>query len=67
MKTSFINNTLNYPPILIKFALKLFVCKYLSFKTHLLLGLRFPNIKKTFYLNFGIFSSLSIQKYPSLL
>ena len=29
-------------PILIKFALKLFVCKCLSFQTHLLLDLRFP-------------------------
>ena len=27
MKTSFINNILNSQPILIKFALKLFVCK----------------------------------------
>ena len=42
MKTSFINNILNSQPILIKFALKLFLCKCLSFQTLLLLGLRFP-------------------------
>ena len=42
MKTSFINNILNSQPILIKFALKLFVCKRLSFQTHLLLDLCFP-------------------------
>ena len=42
MKTSFINNILNSQPILTKFALKLFVCKCLSFQTHLLLELRFP-------------------------
>ena len=42
MKTSFINNILNFQPILIKFALKLFVCECLSFQTHLLLDLRFP-------------------------
>ena len=42
MKTSFISNILNSQPILIKFALKLFVCKSLSFQTHLLLDLRFP-------------------------
>ena len=42
MKTSFINNILNSQPFLIKFALKLFVCKYLSFQKHLLLDLRFP-------------------------
>ena len=38
-------NILNSRPILIKFALKLFVCKCLSFKTHLLLDLRFPLMK----------------------
>ena len=43
MKTSFINNVLNSQPILIKFALKLFVCKCLSFQTHLLFDLRFPS------------------------
>ena len=42
MKASFINNILNSQPILIKFALKLFVCKCLSLQTHLLLDLRFP-------------------------
>ena len=42
---NFINNMLNSNPILIKFALKLFVCKCLSFQTHLLLGLRFPLIR----------------------
>ena len=42
MKTSFINNILNSQPILIKFTLKLFVCKCLSCQTHLLLALRFP-------------------------
>ena len=36
MKTSFINDFLISEPILIKFALKLFVCKYLSFRAHLL-------------------------------
>ena len=41
-KTSFINKILNYQPLLIRFALKLFVCKLLSFQTHLLLDLRFP-------------------------
>ena len=40
-ETSFITNILNSQPILIKFALKLFVCKCLSFQTHLLLDLRF--------------------------
>ena len=44
MKTSEINNILNSQPILIKFALKLFVCKCLSFQTHLFLDLRFPFI-----------------------
>ena len=39
---SFINNILNSQLILIKFALKLFMCKCLSFQTHLLLDLRFP-------------------------
>ena len=49
MKTSFINNILNSQPILIKFALKLFVCKCLSVQTHLLLDLRFPlNIQDSF-------------------
>ena len=42
MKTSFISNILNSQPILIKFALKLFVCKCLNFQTHLLLDLHFP-------------------------
>ena len=42
MKTSFINNILKSQLILIKFALKLFVCKCLSFQTHLLLDLLFP-------------------------
>ena len=42
MTTSFINNILNSQPILIKFALKLFVCKCLCFQTHLFLDLRFP-------------------------
>ena len=41
LKTTFINNILNSQPILIRFALKLFVCKCLSFQTHLLLDLRF--------------------------
>ena len=36
------NNNLNSQPILIKFPLKLFVCKCLAFQTHLLLDLRFP-------------------------
>ena len=48
MNNSFIYNILNSQPILIKFALKLFVCKCLSFQTHLLLDLRFP-IKKNNY------------------
>ena len=39
MKISYINNILNSQPILIKF-----VCKCLSFQTHLLLDLRFPLI-----------------------
>ena len=48
MKTSFDNNILNSQPILIKFALNLFVRKCLSFQTfqtiqtHLLLDLRLP-------------------------
>ena len=42
MKTSFIHNILNSQLILIKFALKVFVCKCLSFLAHLLLDLRFP-------------------------
>ena len=41
MKTSFISNIFNSQPILIKFALKLFVCKSLSVQAHLLLDLRF--------------------------
>ena len=41
MKTSFIYNILNSQPILIKFALKLFVCKCLSFQTPLLFDVRF--------------------------
>ena len=45
MKTSFINNILYSQMILIKFALKIFVCKCLSFQTHLLVDLRFPLIK----------------------
>ena len=40
MKISFINKILNSKPILIRFALKLFVCKWLSFQKHLLLNLR---------------------------
>ena len=44
MKTSFINNILYSQPILITFALKLFVCKYLSLLTHLLHALRLPLI-----------------------
>ena len=39
MKTSYINNILNSQTILIKF-----VCKSLSFQTHLLLDMRFPLI-----------------------
>ena len=50
MNNSFIYNILNSQPILIKFALKLFVCKCLSFQTHLLLDLRFP-IKKIIMIN----------------
>ena len=42
MKISFINNILNSHPIVIKFALKLFVCKCLSFQINLFPGLRFP-------------------------
>ena len=42
MKASFINKIFNSQPILTKFALKLIVCKCLSFQTHLLLDLRFP-------------------------
>ena len=50
MKTSFINNVLNSQPILSKFALKLAVCKCLSFKTHFLLDLRFPlNMSNVMY------------------
>ena len=45
MKTSFINKILNSQPILIRFALKLFVCKWLSFQAHLLLDLHFPLTK----------------------
>ena len=40
MKTSFINNFLISQPLLIKFALKLFVYKCLSFQTHLRLDVR---------------------------
>ena len=50
MKTSSINSILNSQPILIKFALKLSVCKCLSFQTHLFLDLRFPLICYTRYL-----------------
>ena len=39
MKTSVMNNILNSLPILIKFALKLFVSKCLSFQTHSLVDL----------------------------
>ena len=39
----FINSILNSQPILIKFALKLFVCKCLSFQRHLLLDPCFPS------------------------
>ena len=42
MKTSFINKIHYSQSILIKFALKLFVRKCLSFQTYLLLDLRFP-------------------------
>ena len=52
------NNILNSQPILIKFALKLFVCKCLPFQTHLLLDLRFPlmiSVHATFVIpSFGI-------------
>ena len=41
MKTSFINNFIISQPILMDFALKLFMNKYLSFQTHLLLDMRF--------------------------
>ena len=41
MKTSCMKSFLNFQPIWIKFALKLFVCKCLSFQTHLLLELGF--------------------------
>ena len=44
---NFIDNILNSQPILIKFALKLFVCKCLSFQAHLLLDLRFPLISSS--------------------
>ena len=58
MKTSFINNILNSQPILIKFALKLLVCKCLSFQTHLLLDLRLPlnHLKNRYTKTFSIFS-----------
>ena len=49
MKTLFINNFLNSQPILIKFALKLFVCKCLSCKVYILICLRF-------YLTAGLMS-----------
>ena len=42
MKTSFINNILNSQPILIKIALKLFVCKCLSFSDTFTSWLAFP-------------------------
>ena len=38
----FINNFLISQSILIKFALKLFVCKRLSFQLHLFFDVRFP-------------------------
>ena len=41
-ETSFINSILNYQTILIKFALKLFVSKCLSFQIYLLIDLHFP-------------------------
>ena len=41
MKTSCMKCFLNFQRIWIKFALKLFVCKCLSFQTHLLLELGF--------------------------
>ena len=41
---SFIRNNLNSQPILIKLILKLFVCKCLSFQTHLLLDLRLHKV-----------------------
>ena len=59
MKTSFINNILYSQPILIKFALKLFVCKCLSFQTHFLLGLRFPLYVKNIILPFLDLKTLS--------
>ena len=49
MKTSFIYTILNSQPIVIKFALKLFVCKCLSFHTHLLLDLRFSLMASNSY------------------
>ena len=54
VKTSFINNILDPQQILIKFALKLFVCKCLTFQTHLLLDLRFLLI------SFLLLSNLSV-------
>ena len=54
MKTSFINNILNSQLVLIKFALKLFVCKCLSFQTHLLLDLRSPLIITLYFESIGM-------------
>ena len=55
MKTSFINNNLNSQPILIKFARKLFVCKFLSF-----LELRFSLIIYSHLHECGLFVNMYI-------
>ena len=66
MKTSFINNILNSQPILIKFALKLFVCKCLSFQTHLLLDLRFLSVNAMFTLNYWTSYYLILMKWQTV-
>ena len=70
MKISFINNILNSQPILIKLALKLFVCKCLSHQTHLLLDLRFPFtlcmldiLSMLLPSSAGFFFKINFQKY----
>ena len=65
MKTSFINKIINSQPILIRFALKLFVGKCLSFQLHLHLDLRFP-LNKHLQLQSGTICQKNLNFQPNL-
>ena len=60
MNTSFICNILNSQRILIKFTLKLFLCKFLSFQTHLLQDLRFTLMFRVYQAFLSVHCSLVV-------